>query len=323
MSVEYGEIKNKKVSSENLIRSAIKQIEEDTGFHIIDIQLGDTYFLFKGSKDSICHFRVKEIPGFLFAFWNINRFSNIRLDLINGAELWSDVYKISSKTELVFFTQYEDYIDKFKPSCSGFVSGIYRQTYRDTEGKREIWRLGDVPEILQYMKKHPYKARYYSSISGENPSVICETSGLHCFIDAMRQNKDIKHYRKEKQKRFEKAKRKALKIARKLKTYSWSLEDYKNVIPRLHLNIRSKSVNEPGVLYEDLKKQDDKLLQYCEDNSKLFRDLNIQDWTVEEGQKNDKLKYGWSSRFNSPDIISGIIDTNMEKVKDKIESRKE
>ena len=47
----------------------------------------------------------------------------------HNLNLWTDTYHISSKTELVFFTQYEREVDKFKPSYSGFVTGLFRETW--------------------------------------------------------------------------------------------------------------------------------------------------------------------------------------------------
>ena len=51
-----------KLSNKKLIDSALKMIEEETGFHVIDVEYGDTYFLFTGPKNSICRFHIKEIP---------------------------------------------------------------------------------------------------------------------------------------------------------------------------------------------------------------------------------------------------------------------
>lgn len=60
--------KLKKLSNRELMESAFAQIENDLGFHIKDKNYGDTYFVFKGNEDSICHFHIKEIPRFSFCF---------------------------------------------------------------------------------------------------------------------------------------------------------------------------------------------------------------------------------------------------------------
>lgn len=150
-------VKPKNLSNKKLIQSAIEQLEFETGFHIINVEFGDSYFIFGGSKNSVCHFYIKEIPRFKFAFWTADRVD----------KEWFDG-KMSSKTELIFFTQYERDIDKFKPSHSGFTQGIYRDAWWEVpEGqthrvKQELWHLYDLVDTLKFMHEHPYQAYVYA-----------------------------------------------------------------------------------------------------------------------------------------------------------------
>lgn len=64
MSMEK-EIKQKpqlrKLTNKELIDSAFDMIES-LGFHILDKEYGNCYFLFEGDEDSLAHFHIKEIP---------------------------------------------------------------------------------------------------------------------------------------------------------------------------------------------------------------------------------------------------------------------
>lgn len=166
------QLKLSKLKTKALIENALDQIERETGFHIIDKVFGDTYFLFQDKKDSICHFHIKEIPGFLFAFWNTCRFDTIENQIKNSKNngTWADAFDIDTRSELVFFTQYKRDVDKFKPGNSGFVTGIFRQAWEEQKNednkvtKKEEWHMHDLIEILNFMHKHPIKAYVHSGL---------------------------------------------------------------------------------------------------------------------------------------------------------------
>ena len=44
----------------------------------------DTYFVIPDEDNSICHFKIKEIPGFLFGIWNVCRFDTIKYQIENA-----------------------------------------------------------------------------------------------------------------------------------------------------------------------------------------------------------------------------------------------
>lgn len=181
------QLKPKKLTNKELIENLFRAIETD-GYHITDKIYGNCYFLFEDEDDSICHFHIKEIPGFLFAVWNTCRFDNIRTQIRkNGiGNTWADSLQISPKSELVFFTQYERDIDKFKPSQSGFVTGLYREVWEESETADsdklimvEEWNKYDLDDILKFMKKHPIKAYVYCGLTINN--IYQELSGLTCL----------------------------------------------------------------------------------------------------------------------------------------------
>lgn len=164
-------------SNKELIESLFNQIESDLGYHIINKKYGNCYFIYEDEEDSICHFKIKEIPGFTFALWNTCRFDN-------PEKVYNTVEK---NDELVFFTQYDINLDKFKPSYSGFVQGLHRDIYPQTDNtyiRKDNWDLFELEDILNYMKYHPIKSVFYvtsqiDKIYNEKSGLIC----LKCFIE--------------------------------------------------------------------------------------------------------------------------------------------
>jgi len=117
--------------------------------------------------------------------WNINRLDDLKWQMENNRILWTDTYKVSSKTELLFFTQYERELDKFKPSRSGFLTGLFRETWyeqgpNDKEEKLvEEWNKFEIENVLNFMKKHPIKAYVYSGLQLRD--IAEEMSGIKCL----------------------------------------------------------------------------------------------------------------------------------------------
>ena len=75
-----------------------------------DVQFLDGYFIFAMGTNSVLHFHVKECPGWKFGIW----FGTVETE--DSTEECKK-YKLDEITA-DFFTQYEDCIDKFKPSAS-------------------------------------------------------------------------------------------------------------------------------------------------------------------------------------------------------------
>ena len=51
----------KKLTNKKLMISALNAIR-DLGYTVLDDVYGNSYFVFDGEDDSICHFKIKEIP---------------------------------------------------------------------------------------------------------------------------------------------------------------------------------------------------------------------------------------------------------------------
>ena len=229
-------------SNLDLMELAFTQIEKETKFHIIDKEYNDDKYTDEEDKYTICEFHIKEIPGFRFAFWNARR---NKKDLFNEDHIkWLNSLEISYMTELIFFCQYERDLDKFKPSRSGFVSGIYRTEYiKEPDPKEEEiepFVMYDVISSLKYIKKHHIKSAEY---------VGCQTryiweddrSGfkilrtyIHDWIYVWKSQ--FKEWRK-----FKKICRGSKKYLKKLTQFNYILKDQGNhCYPRVEVVFRRK-----------------------------------------------------------------------------------
>ena len=223
-----------------LIEELFFQIENNLEYHIVDKEFGNCYFIIESKEpDTICHFHIKELPGYLFGIWNICRYDTIQYEIENNLSLWSDNLHISSKSELIFFTQYEKEIDKFKPSRSGMVTGLKRITYIENNKSITEWDIDELEVVLKYMKKHKYKA--YVNIYNENKFVYKEYSSFKCFRIYYRHKwnrftTNIKNNLKLKIQIY-----KSKKLVRKLKDVYYYILDYgENCYPRIHIIVRRK-----------------------------------------------------------------------------------
>lgn len=285
-----------KLSNRKLIEMAFTQIEEDTGFHIIDKQYGDTYFIAKGPKDSICHFHVKEIPGFLFAFWTTNRFDSIEKALESHTPTWADYYNISSESELVFFTQHERSIDKFKPSYSGFVQGIYRRAWyekndKNKRVKKEELYLGDVPDILEFMHDHPIKSYIYSGFGRDK--VYYEISGLKALHIYLRDTYCHYKYKIKNKLKLNNLIKVSKKFVKKLKTMNYIIELEQGHSPEISIRLARKN----HINTDDFKK-DVNIIDKFEE--KYFNSISIQTW----------FEYIVDNETLTPEIIKRDADLN-------------
>ena len=291
-----------KSRNRKLIESLFKQIEKELGYHIVDKQFGNCYFIVESKEpDTICHFHIKELPGYLFGIWNICRYDTIQYEIENNLSLWSDNLHISSKSELIFFTQYEKEIDKFKPSRSGMVTGLRRITYKEDNKLITEWDIDELEVVLKYMKKHKYKS--YVNIYNENKFVYRELSGITCF----------KIYYKDKWNRFITNIKdtlklkiqiyKSKKLIKKLKDVYYYILDYgENCYPRIHIIVRRK----PNIDIDTFIDNINTLQKFDYDNTDIsvfWMDKDISERLNKKERQEDKdlLK-----RFN--DIQSNLIE---------------
>lgn len=291
-----------KSRNRKLIESLFKQIEKELGYHIVDKQFGNCYFIVESKEpDTICHFHIKELPGYLFGIWNICRYDTIQYEVENNLSLWSDNLHISSKSELIFFTQYEKEVDKFKPSRSGMVTGLRRITYKEDNKLITEWDIDELEVVLKYMKKHKYKS--YVNIYNENKFVYRELSGITCFKIYYRDkwNRFITNIKDTLKLKIQIYKSK--KLIKKLKDVYYYILDYgENCYPRIHIIVRRK----PNIDIDTFIDNINTLQKFDYDNTDIsvfWMDKDISERLNKKERQEDKdlLK-----RFN--DIQSNLIE---------------
>lgn len=109
---------------------------ENEHFTAEDIEYLDGYFIFAHGTNAVVHFRINECPGWLFAIW-WNEPSEEKPNNISGS----------------FFAQYEETIDKFKPSFSNFCEEIYYSlSNKDDSYDHEAYK------VINFIHKEPYLA---------------------------------------------------------------------------------------------------------------------------------------------------------------------
>ena len=103
-----------------------------------DITYLDGYFLFAYGTNTIVHFHVKECPGWLFGIW------------------WDFPGKKSKQDNITgeLFAQYEETIEKFKPSRSTILTTINAYP-DDNEPYCTAW---DAAKMIAFIRDEPYLA---------------------------------------------------------------------------------------------------------------------------------------------------------------------
>lgn len=117
-----------------------EQLKEEYKIELYDKEYGCGYGFFDCDKDSIIEFKVKGLSKWKFGCW----------------------FSKNNGIKATIFTQFEQHIDKFKPSrsalrCEEFVGYRDGRKYID-KYDLEGMSLFDLPEMINYMKKHPVKS---------------------------------------------------------------------------------------------------------------------------------------------------------------------
>lgn len=286
-----------------LITSLLNEIEDRLGFHPIDVITGNCYFLFESDEpDTICHFHIKEIPGFIFALWRTSRLDDIEYQLKNNLPLWSDTYKISSKSEFIFFTQFERDVDKFKPSRSGFVTGLYREVWEEGEPIEVIeqWNLDELEDKLKFMQNHFFKSYVY--VGAQMNGIWEETSGFKCLKTYIKDTYYYHKYRRKEKLDLEYTLKKTNKALKKLTLFDYMLLDRGDCwYPRYELFIR-RCVDG----YSKKLQHQQNILDKLADNKTVFNNMNIcqyeytleEELTKEEAKEDLEYKIKFRKRFN-------------------------
>ena len=84
---------------------------DENPVHFTDVEYLDGYFVFGFGTNTVVHFHIDECPGWLFAIW---------WDIPDDSE------ELANTIKGKFFTQYEETVDKFKPSRSEICSNRTR-----------------------------------------------------------------------------------------------------------------------------------------------------------------------------------------------------
>lgn len=165
------------------------------GVTVEDIEYLDGYFIFGKGTNSVVHFHIKETPGWKYGIW----WEPVRKSECENDEAYNEYY--TDRLRCKIFTQYEDEIDKFKPSASmvsdefitslpcftesyfwSFVQDIefihrepYLAFYREmhyTDFNREYISRR---EAKRYFKKHTRKKAKHNNLSKKNNVAVLKT----------------------------------------------------------------------------------------------------------------------------------------------------
>jgi len=136
-----------KKATKLLFKRIKKELNLD--LHFEDVQYLDGYFIFGHGTNSVVHFHIKEAPGWKGGIW----WSPIATEETKDKK--NPTYE-TDKLDCDLFFQYEEEIDKFKPSASTF-GGSFDFYFEDgcfDSGFMNAY------EDLQFIIKEPYLAFY-------------------------------------------------------------------------------------------------------------------------------------------------------------------
>ena len=134
--------------STDLLFDRIKT-ELNLDLHFEDINYLDGYFIFGHGTNSVVHFHVKEAPGWLGGIW----WSPIATEETKDKK--NPTYE-TDKLDCELFFQYEEEIDKFKPSASTFGRNF---ELHFNEGFYDSGFINACAD-LKFIIKEPYLAFY-------------------------------------------------------------------------------------------------------------------------------------------------------------------
>lgn len=107
-------------------------VMEDGPVHFSDIEYLDGYYIFGFGTNSVVHFHIDECPGWKFGIW------------------WSTPEEGKPYVSGEFFAQFEEAIDKFKPSASEICRNI--SIYPDESFESSVW---SVSKEIRFIRNEP------------------------------------------------------------------------------------------------------------------------------------------------------------------------
>ena len=114
---------------------------EPVKFTPIDTEYGDGYFIFGTGTNSVVHFHLEETPGWLYGLWL--------------SEIDQNDPNAQKPVKIRFFAQFEDEIDKFKPSAS-----IVSEECIVSMGVINSIECTHIKTAIHFIQQHPALAWY-------------------------------------------------------------------------------------------------------------------------------------------------------------------
>jgi len=119
------------------------------GITVEDIEYLDGYFIFGKGTNSVVHFHIKETPGWKYGIW----WEPVRKSECEDDEAYNEYHTDCLRCKI--FTQYEDEIDKFKPSAS-MVSDEFIMSLKCFTDSY-FWSFA---QDIEFIHNEPYLAFY-------------------------------------------------------------------------------------------------------------------------------------------------------------------
>ena len=114
--------------------NSIKSQEDFENIEFTDVTYLEGYYIFTFAEDSVVHFHINKCPGWKFGIW------------------WDEIGEEAKPYyNGTFFAQYENAIDKFKPSASEIKTNITIYP----KGEDSIF---ETSETIEFIEKEPYLA---------------------------------------------------------------------------------------------------------------------------------------------------------------------
>lgn len=113
------------------------------------VEMGDTYFIFKGCENSINEFRILGLPGWRFGVW------------IDSCAFFDPEWE-EEQAVIDFFCQHDVMVDKFKPYASDVRVQIDRidleQMFEGECWCDEPWPVRKMVAMVDFVRMHPLLA---------------------------------------------------------------------------------------------------------------------------------------------------------------------
>jgi hypothetical protein len=138
-----------KRATEVLFKALKKELKKykDFKIHITDVEYLNGYFIFGMGTNSVVHFYIKETPGWKYGIW---------WEPVEAKESTEEnpLYE-TNRVRCRIFTQYEEEIDKFKPSASMVTDEF--NIYLDSASTDFAWEFA---KDIKFIHDEPYLAFY-------------------------------------------------------------------------------------------------------------------------------------------------------------------